>query len=83
MQSFVPGYDYSQFGITHGYGLGLERYSTDKIDVVGHLGTGVQSAFIGYDEARGNAVAVMINTSNPESEGLMALEALTAMSTMD
>jgi D-alanyl-D-alanine carboxypeptidase len=80
MRTFVPGYDYSQLGITHGYGLGLERYSTDAISVVGHLGTGVQSAFIGYDAAHGNAVAVMINTSNPESQGMMALETLTAMS---
>jgi D-alanyl-D-alanine carboxypeptidase len=80
MQTFVPGYDLSQLGITHGYGLGIERYSTDEIDVVGHLGTGVQSAFIGYDPERGNAIAVMINTRNPESEGLMAIEALTAVS---
>ena len=27
MQAFVPGEDYSQFGIVHGYGLGLERYA--------------------------------------------------------
>ncbi len=83
MQTFVPGYDFSQLGITHGYGLGIERYSTDAISVVGHLGTGVQSAFIGYDDEHGNAVAVMINTSNPESQGMMAIEALTAMSKVD
>lgn len=83
MRTFVPGYDFSQLGITHGYGLGLERYSTDAISVVGHLGTGVQSAFIGYDDAHGNAVAVMINTSNPESQGMMALETLTAVSEVD
>jgi D-alanyl-D-alanine carboxypeptidase len=83
MQRFVPGYDYSQFGITHGYGLGIERYSTDEIDVTGHLGTGVQSAFIGYDAEHGNAVAVMINTRNPESQGMMAIEALTAISEAD
>jgi hypothetical protein len=37
--------------------------------VIGHLGTGVQSAFIGYDAEHGTSVAVMINTRNPESEG--------------
>ena len=50
MQTFVPGEDYSQFGITHGYGLGFEKYSNDEITVVGHMGTGAaQEAFIGYD----------------------------------
>ena len=33
MQAFVPGEDYSQFGIVHSYGLGLERYATDNITV--------------------------------------------------
>src|SRR6185436_218485 len=27
MEQFVPGEDYSQFGIDHGYGLGLERFA--------------------------------------------------------
>lgn len=80
MHSFVPGYDFSQLGITHGYGLGLEQYATDAITVTGHLGTGLQSAFVGYDAEHGTAVAVMINTRNPESEGLMAIETLTAVS---
>lgn len=79
MRAFVPGYDYSELGITHVYGLGLEQYSTDAVTVTGHLGTGVQSAFIGYDAKHGTAVAVMINTANPESQGLMALETLTAV----
>ena len=43
MQAFVPGEDYSQFGIDHGYGLGLERYATDAITVIGHMGTGEAS----------------------------------------
>ena len=29
MQAFVPAEDLSQFGIDHGYGLGLERHATD------------------------------------------------------
>ena len=79
MQTFVPGEDYSQFGIAHGYGLGIERYANDSITVIGHMGTGEsQSAFIGYDPATGNQVAVMTNTANPGPQAFMALEALTA-----
>ena len=63
MQAFVPGDDYSQFGIVHGYGLGLEQYSNEVISVDGHMGTGqAQSAFLGYDLEHGTAVAVMTNT---------------------
>jgi D-alanyl-D-alanine carboxypeptidase len=81
MQSFVPGEDYSQFGITHGYGLGLEQYRTDKITVEGHMGSGeAQSAYVGYDRDHGTAIAVMLNTSNPGPQALIAVEALTAVS---
>ena len=38
--AFVPGEDYSRFGIDHGYGLGIERYVMDDITVIGHMGTG-------------------------------------------
>ncbi len=40
MRAFVPGEDYSQFGVTHRYGLGFEEYSTDAVTVEGHMGTG-------------------------------------------
>jgi D-alanyl-D-alanine carboxypeptidase len=80
MQAFVPGEDYSQFGIGHGYGLGLEQYSNAAITVIGHMGTGeAQSAFVGYDAERGTAVAVMTNTANPGPQALMTIEALIAV----
>jgi D-alanyl-D-alanine carboxypeptidase len=80
MQAFVPGDDYSQFGIVHGYGLGLERYANDAITVDGHMGTGeAQSAFIGYDTAHGTAIAVMTNTAVPGPQAFMAVEALIAV----
>lgn len=57
MQTFVPGEDYSSFGIVHSYGLGLERYENDNITVFitvfGHLGSGAtHSAFFGFDVDR-------------------------------
>ena len=46
----MPAEDYSQFGIDHGYGLGLERYVGDGITIEGHMGTGeAQSAYVGFD----------------------------------
>jgi D-alanyl-D-alanine carboxypeptidase len=79
MRAFIPGEDYSQFGIVHGYGLGLEQYATDAIAVVGHMGTGeAQSAFIGYDPEHGTAVAVMTNTAVAGPQAFMAVEALIA-----
>ena len=80
MRAFVPGEDYSPFGITHGYGLGLEQYATDAIVVNGHMGTGeAQSAFLGYDTARGTIVAVSTNTAVAGPQAIMAIEALTAI----
>ena len=76
MQTFVPGEDYSAYGITHGYGLGLEHYETDAVTVLGHLGTGLQGSFLGYDPASDTLVAVTSNTQNPESTALMALQTL-------
>ena len=82
MRAFIPGDDYSQFGIEHGYGLGLERYASDAVTVVGHMGTGeAQSAFFGYDAEHGTAVAVMTNTAVPGPQAIMAVEALTAAGT--
>ena len=79
MRSFVPGEDYSQFGIDHGYGLGWERYALDTITVEGHMGTGeAQSAFIGYDAEHGTAVAVMTNTAVAGPQAIMGVEALLA-----
>ena len=80
MRAFVPGEDYSAFGITHGYGLGLEQYATDAIVVNGHMGTGeAQSAFLGYDTERGTIVAVSTNVAVGGPQALMAIEALTAI----
>ena len=79
MEAFVPGEDYSQFGIDHGYGLGLEQFVTTQITMYGHLGTGAaQSAYIGWDLATGTAIAVQTNTALPGTAGLIAVEALTA-----
>ncbi len=79
MRTFIPGEDYSQFGIVHRYGLGLEEYSNGTITVVGHMGTGAaHSAFLGFDPANGTAVAVMTNTANPGPQAFMAVEALMA-----
>ena len=81
METFVPGEDYSKFGIDHGYGLGLERYASDAVTVVGHMGTGeIQSAFLGYDREHGTAIAVATNTAVPGPQAIMAVEALTALS---
>jgi D-alanyl-D-alanine carboxypeptidase len=80
MQAFVPGDDYSEFGIVHGYGLGLEQYANEVITVDGHMGTGeAQSAFLGYDIEHDTAVAVMTNTAVAGPQALMAVEALIAV----
>jgi D-alanyl-D-alanine carboxypeptidase len=79
MKAFVPGEDYSAYGITHSYGLGLEQYVTDAVTVLGHLGTGLHTSFLGYDPATDTLVAVTSNTMNSESTALMALETLTAI----
>ena len=81
MQAFIPGDDLSAYGITHSYGLGLERYQTDAVTVLGHLGTGLQGSFLGYDPVNNTLVAVTSNTQNPESTALMALEVLTTIAT--
>ncbi len=78
MRAFVPGEDYSEFGVTHRYGLGFEEYSTDAVTVEGHMGTGAQEAFVGYDPANGSAVAVTLNVDNPGPQAFIAIEALTA-----
>ena len=79
MQTFVPAEDLSQFGIVHGYGLGLERYELDAITIDGHMGTGdAQSAYVGYDIDTGTSVAVMTNTATPGPQAIMAIEALIA-----
>ena len=81
MAAFVPGEDYSQFGIVHGYGLGLEQYGYKAITVHGHLGSAAAySAFLGYDAEHGTAVAVMMNSNNPGPQVFMALETLTDVS---
>jgi len=78
MFTFVPGDDYSQFGIDHGYGLGIEKYENDTLAMIGHMGTGnAQSAFLGFDAERGTAVVVMTNTAVAGPQAIMAFEALT------
>ena len=80
MRAFVPAEDLSQFGILHGYGLGLEQYATDSITVNGHMGTGeAQSAYVGYDVDRGTAVAVMTNVAIPGPQAIIAVETLLAV----
>jgi D-alanyl-D-alanine carboxypeptidase len=79
MQAFVPGEDYSAYGITHSYGLGLEQYVTDSVTVVGHLGTGLHTSFLGYDPATDTLVAVTSNRMNSESTAMMALETLATL----
>jgi len=42
------------------------------------MGTGAaHEAFVGFDPARGTAVAVTLNTNNPGPQAFMAVEALT------
>ncbi|MCU1361453.1 MAG: D-alanyl-D-alanine carboxypeptidase [Ilumatobacteraceae bacterium] len=78
MHTFVPAEDYSQFGIDHGYGLGLEQFANESVTVDGHMGTGfAQSAFLGYDTEHHTAVAVMTNTAIAGPQAVMAVEALT------
>ena len=81
MLTFVPGDDYSEFGIQHGYGLGIEEYVSDDVTIIGHMGTGnAESAFFGYDPDHGTTVAVSTNTAIAGPQAIMALEALTAAS---
>ena len=81
MQAFVPAEDYSAYGIDHGYGLGLERYASADVTVLGHMGTGeAQSAFLGWDAASGSVVAVSTNVAVSGPQAMMAIEALTALS---
>ena len=82
MQTFLPAEDLSQFGIDHGYGLGLERYVMDGMTVIGHMGTGeTGSSYFGYDAEHGTAVAVTTNTAIAGPSAIMAIEALTAART--
>ncbi|MCU1360337.1 MAG: beta-lactamase class [Ilumatobacteraceae bacterium] len=81
MLAFIPGEDYSQFGISHGYGLGIEQYANDTLTMIGHMGTGnAQSAFLGFDPTNDTAVVVMTNTAVAGPQAIMAFEALTAAS---
>jgi D-alanyl-D-alanine carboxypeptidase len=80
VQTFLPAEDLSQFGIDHGYGLGLERYAMDDMTVLGHLGTGqTGSSYLGYDPEGGTAVAVTTNTAIAGPSAIMAIEALRAL----
>jgi D-alanyl-D-alanine carboxypeptidase len=63
METFTPGEDYSAYGVVHGYGLGLETYSTDKVTVYGHMGTGAaQGSFAGFDPESGTLVVTLMNS---------------------
>jgi hypothetical protein len=81
MQTFLPAEDLSQFGIDHGYGLGLERYAMDGMTVIGHMGTGkTGSSYVGYDAESGTAIAVTTNTAIAGPSAIMAVEALSGVS---
>jgi D-alanyl-D-alanine carboxypeptidase len=82
MQAFVPGEDYSAYGLTHGYGLGLERYVSEAGAALGHLGTGLHTSFLGYDAGTDTLVVVTSNTINSESTAIMALETLAAIAAL-
>ena len=80
MQTFVPAEDCSQFGIVHGYGLGIEQYVTPDMTIICHMGTGeANSAFFGYDLEHGTAVAVTTNTAVAGPQAFIGVEALTAV----
>jgi D-alanyl-D-alanine carboxypeptidase len=80
VQTFLPAEDLSQFGIDHGYGLGLDRYVVNGMTLIGHLGTGqTGSSYLGYDPDRGTAIAVTTNTAIAGPSAIMAIEALTAI----
>ncbi len=79
MRTFVPGEDFSAFGVVHSYGLGLERYRAGALAVLGHLGVSdAHSAFVGFDPKSGMAVAVQMNSTNGGPQALMAVETLMA-----
>ncbi len=82
METFAPAEDYSAFGVEHSYGLGLERYETAGVTVLGHLGVGDaagHSAFVGFDPDRGNIVTVQFNTAVPGPQAVLAIEILEAL----
>lgn len=79
MQELVPGEDFSEIGIVHSYGLGLEQYENGVLTVRGHLGVAeAQSSFFAFDAEHGTAVAVTMNVAVGGPQAFMALEALTA-----
>jgi D-alanyl-D-alanine carboxypeptidase len=79
MRTFVPGEDYSAFGVVNSYGLGLERYRAGAVTVLGHLGSSdAHSGFVGFDPRSGTAVAVQMNSTNGGPQVMMAIEILTA-----
>ncbi len=79
MRTFIPGEDYSQFGVEHGYGLGFETYSTDQVTALGHMGTGAaHGSFAGFDPETGTAVVTLMNSDKAGTQAFMAFEALTA-----
>lgn len=83
LDRFVPASDLSAFGVEHSYGLGIERYETGRLTVVGHMGVGSgHSAFVGYDALTGNAVAVVMNAAVPGPQAVMAIEVLGAVAGM-
>jgi D-alanyl-D-alanine carboxypeptidase len=86
MEAFVPAEDYSAFGVEHSYGLGLERYETAGVTVLGHLGVGAgagQRAFVGFDPERGNVVTVQFNSDVAGPQAVLAIEILEALAADD
>jgi hypothetical protein len=62
-----------------GLGLGLEQYVSEAGTVLGHIGTGLHTSFLGYDATTDTLVVVTSNTINSESTAIMALETLAAI----
>ncbi len=82
METFVPAEDLSQFGVDHGYGLGIERYITNGMTIIGHMGTGeIGSSYVGYDADTRATVAVTTNTAISGPAALIAVEALATLRT--
>lgn len=86
METFVVAQDYSEFGVDHRYGLGVELYDTSGgsltsgVSVIGHMGVGAgQSAFIGFDRRNDTSVAVQFNADVPGPQAILALELLAAL----
>jgi D-alanyl-D-alanine carboxypeptidase len=82
MQSFVPAEPYAE--VTHGYGLGFEKYTLHDVTLEGHLGGApAHTSFIGLDPDSGLIVAVVTNGNEPAPTALMPFEVVGALTGKD